>query len=116
LPIVGAVPAEFVESVAPRPAVARPTRRDQPRFIARAPGLFVFGALGSRGVASASLGAQMLAATIAGSPVPAEADLVDAVDPARFLSRRFRSAEAERERRADEDQPPVGSIAGSLGG
>jgi len=58
----------------------------------------------------------MLAATIAGSPVPAEADLVDAVDPARFLSRRFRSAEAERERRADEDQPPVGSIAGSLGG
>jgi tRNA 5-methylaminomethyl-2-thiouridine biosynthesis bifunctional protein len=116
LPIVGAVPAEFVEGVAPRPAFARPTRRDQPRFIARAPGLFVFGALGSRGVASASLGAQMLAATIAGSPVPAEADLVDAVDPARFLSRRFRSAEAERERRADEDQPPVGSIAGSLGG
>ena len=116
LPIVGAVPAELVDSIEPASALSPPPRRDQPRFIARAPGLFVFGALGSRGVASASLGAQMLAATIAGSPVPAEADLVDAVDPARFLSRRFRRAEAERQRRPDEDQPPVGSIAGSLGG
>ena len=72
-------------------------------------------ALGSRGIGSAALGAEMLAATISGAPVPAEADLIDAVDPARFLSRRFRRGEAARASAAAEDQPPVGPIAGSLG-
>jgi tRNA 5-methylaminomethyl-2-thiouridine biosynthesis bifunctional protein len=116
LPIVGAVPAAFAEGLGAPSTRAGAARLDQPRFVARLPGLFVFGALGSRGIASASLGAQMLAAAIAGSPVPAEADLVDAVDPARFLSRRYRRAQAEGERGAGEGQPPVGSMAGSLGG
>jgi tRNA 5-methylaminomethyl-2-thiouridine biosynthesis bifunctional protein len=33
-----------------------------------------------------------LAAAIAGAPMPLEADLLDAVDPARFASRAFRRA------------------------
>ena len=88
-------------------------RLDQTRFVARAPGLFVFAALGSRGIASASLGARLLAATITGAPSPVEADLIDAVDPARFISRQFRRGEAARKRVASQEvQPPE---AGSLG-
>ena len=43
----------------------------------------------SRGSA---LGARVLAACITGAPMPLEADLLDAIDPARFASRAFRRA------------------------
>jgi tRNA 5-methylaminomethyl-2-thiouridine biosynthesis bifunctional protein len=115
LPIIGAVPAAVVAEVLADAPAARASRLDQPRFLARAKGLFVFAALGSRGIASASLGAEMLGAAIAGTPVPAEADLIDAVDPARFLSRGFRRGAARR-LASPADQPPVGPIAGSFGG
>jgi tRNA 5-methylaminomethyl-2-thiouridine biosynthesis bifunctional protein len=97
--------------------IAEPTSRyDQPRFVARAPGLFVLAGLGSRGIASAAIGSELLAAAIVGAPVAAEADLLDAVDPARFLSRRFRRGEAARARASGvAGQPPVGPIAGSAG-
>jgi hypothetical protein len=116
LPIVGAVPAALVEGTIAGAIETDSVRLDQPCFVARAAGLFVFAALGSRGIASACLGAEMLAAAIAGTPVPAEADLIDALDPARFLSRGFRRGEAARQRAAAADQPPVGPIAGSFGG
>ena len=116
LPIIGAVPASVAEGLVPGFVGARSPRFDQPRFVARAPGLFVCCALGSRGIASAALGAELLAAAITGAPLPAEADLLDAVDPARFLSRRFRQGEAARQRlAAGPGQPPVGPIAGSAG-
>ena len=117
LPIIGAVPASIAAAMAASGFVAAPTARfDQPRFVARAPGLFVLAALGSRGIASAAFGAQLLAAAIAGAPSPAEADLLDAVDPARFLSRRYRRGEAARARASVlPGQPPVGPIAGSAG-
>lgn len=82
LPLMGAAPA----------AVDAGMRLDQPRFVPRRPGLFVFTALGSRGIVSSSFGAQVLAAWIAGAPVPLEAGLLDAVDPARFVSRLARRA------------------------
>ena len=86
------------------------------RFVARAPGLFVCCALGSRGIASAVLGAEVLGAAIVGAPLAAEADLLDAIDPARFLTREFRRGEAARRRpAAGRAQPPVGPIAGSAG-
>jgi tRNA 5-methylaminomethyl-2-thiouridine biosynthesis bifunctional protein len=111
LPIIGAVPAAVAEPLGLTPSP--PSRLDQPRFVARAPGLFVFAALGSRGIASASLGARLLAATITGAPAVVEADLIDAVDPARFLSRRFRRGESARNRAVSAAaQPPA---AGSLG-
>ncbi len=82
LPVIGAVPDET--------ALATATRLDQPRFVPRLPGLFVFTALGSRGITWSALGAQVLASAITGAPMPLEASLLDAIDPARFISRRVR--------------------------
>jgi tRNA 5-methylaminomethyl-2-thiouridine biosynthesis bifunctional protein len=62
------------------------------RFIPRHPGLWVTGALGSRGLIWAPLAAQMLAAWMEGTPMPLQADLVDALDPARWLVRQARQA------------------------
>ena len=62
---------------------------DQPRFVRAGAGPLRVRALGSRGIASAALGAQVLAAAIAGAPTPVEADLLDAVDPARFAEPRL---------------------------
>ena len=64
--------------------------QDQPRFIARQPGLAVCTALGSRGITWAALCAQVLAAQVTGAPVPLEASLLDAIDPARFAVREVR--------------------------
>jgi tRNA 5-methylaminomethyl-2-thiouridine biosynthesis bifunctional protein len=116
LPVIGAVPAALAES-AGLGFTAPPTGRlDQPRLVARAPGLYLFSALGSRGIASSALGAQLLAAAIAGSPSPVEADLLDAVDPARFVVRQFRHDEASRRPASPIFvQPPVGPMAGSAG-
>jgi len=79
LPVIGGVPL-------PRPMLEG-TRLDQPRFVARQPGLFVFTGLASRGITWCALGAQVLAAWVTGSPAPLEASLIDAVDVARFASR-----------------------------
>ena len=82
LPLIGAMPA----------AQTRGGRLDQPRFVPRAPALFVFSAFGSRGITWAPLGARLLAAQIAGRPWPLEADLADAIDPARFVARAVRKS------------------------
>ena len=82
LPVIGAVPDETSARAA--------ARLDQPRFVPRWPGLFVFTALGSRGITWCALGAQVLASAVSGAPSPLESSLLDAVDPARFLSRRAR--------------------------
>jgi tRNA 5-methylaminomethyl-2-thiouridine biosynthesis bifunctional protein len=117
LPIVGAVPASAAERIAAGFVAAPSARLDQARFVARAPGLFVCCGLGSRGIASAAFASELLAAMITGAPVPAEADLLEAIDPARFASRGFRRAQAAAQPlSARSAQPPVGSIAGSLGG
>jgi tRNA 5-methylaminomethyl-2-thiouridine biosynthesis bifunctional protein len=80
LPIVGAVPAAGADA------------QTQARRIAREPGLFVLGALGSRGLTWGPLAGRMLAAWVAGSPMPVPARLRDAVDPARWAVRRARRA------------------------
>src|SRR5258705_3277412 len=82
LPIIGAVPDLDASAVA--------TRLDQPRFVPRVPGAFVFTALGSRGITWCALGARTVAAGIVGTPSPLEADLLDAVDAGRFVSRQAR--------------------------
>ena len=81
LPIVGAVPDL-------QAAVARPI--DQVRFVPRVPGLFVYTALGSRGITWSALGAGVLASAITGAPAPLESSLLDAIDPGRFLARQVR--------------------------
>jgi len=59
-------------------------RRDQLRLLPRLPGLALCTGLGSRGIAWAQLCARIVAAQLTGAPLPLEADLVDALDPARF--------------------------------
>ena len=83
LPVIGAVPDGGL------PAVGS---ADQPRFMPRQPGLFVFTALGSRGIGVSALGARLVAAWVSGAPSPVEASLMDAVDPARFAARDQRRA------------------------
>ncbi|RQO61972.1 oxidoreductase [Paucibacter sp. KBW04] len=79
LPLVGGLPL---------PGYAG--RQDQTRFIPRRPGLALCTAMGSRGIAWAALCAQVLAAQVSGAPIPLEASLLDAVDPARFVMREQR--------------------------
>lgn len=78
LPLVGAAP----DTAAPRSA-----RHDAPRLLPRQPGLFLHCGLGSRGLSTATLNAELIAAGASGAPWPLEADLVDALDPARWLGR-----------------------------
>ena len=66
-------------------------RLDQTRMIPRARdnsgGLFVMSGLGSRGITWSILAGQLLTHWVAGTPCPVEADLRDALDPARFSAR-----------------------------
>jgi tRNA 5-methylaminomethyl-2-thiouridine biosynthesis bifunctional protein len=78
LPLVGPVP----DLHAPRPA-----RADAPRLLPRLPGLWLHSGLGSRGLTTATLCAELIAAQASGAPWPFDADLVDAIDPARYLAR-----------------------------
>ncbi|MDP2794927.1 MAG: bifunctional tRNA (5-methylaminomethyl-2-thiouridine)(34)-methyltransferase MnmD/FAD-dependent 5-carboxymethylaminomethyl-2-thiouridine(34) oxidoreductase MnmC [Sulfurisoma sp.] len=57
-------------------------------------GLYVLSGFGARGLVWATLTAELLASRIAGEPLPLEADLVAAVEPARFLAKppRYRPA------------------------
>lgn len=77
LPVVGPVP---------QPGALH----DQPRRVPRLPGLHVCTALGSRGITWAPLLGEVLAAWVTGLPAPLEADLLDAIDPARFAARQAR--------------------------
>lgn len=82
LPLVGAVPAHWLGA----PSGAH----DQVRHVPRAPGLYLCSGLGSRGITCAALSGDVLAALVAGAPVPLESDLLDAIDPARFGVRETR--------------------------
>ncbi|MFR9718218.1 bifunctional tRNA (5-methylaminomethyl-2-thiouridine)(34)-methyltransferase MnmD/FAD-dependent 5-carboxymethylaminomethyl-2-thiouridine(34) oxidoreductase MnmC [Aeromonas diversa] len=53
------------------------------------PGLFVLGALGSRGLCSAPLCGELLAAEICGEPLGLARDLLDALHPARYWTRKL---------------------------
>lgn len=88
LPLIGPVP-----DVAACQGASVP---DRTRLVPRQPGLHVCMALGARGIAWSVLAAQLVAAGIASTPMPVEASLLDAVDPARFASRAVRRAAAAR--------------------
>ncbi|MFQ2358334.1 bifunctional tRNA (5-methylaminomethyl-2-thiouridine)(34)-methyltransferase MnmD/FAD-dependent 5-carboxymethylaminomethyl-2-thiouridine(34) oxidoreductase MnmC [Aeromonas dhakensis] len=53
------------------------------------PGLYVLGALGSRGLCSAPLCGELLASEICGDPLPLAADLLEAIHPARYWVRKL---------------------------
>ena len=92
LPVIGAVPAMPCIDFGQTTPLATQRRADQPRFVARVPGLFVFTALGSRGITWSALGGRVVASAITGAPAPVEASLLDAIDPARFVTRQVRRA------------------------
>ena len=50
---------------------------------------------GARGIVWSALMADLLVSQLEGDPLPLERDLVDALDPGRFLLRSARRAEAE---------------------
>lgn len=87
LPLVGALP---LDDARPAREGAAGARLSQPRHVPRASGLFVLGALGSRGLTGAALGAQVLAAWVCDTPFPVDTDLLDAVDAARYRAREAR--------------------------
>jgi tRNA 5-methylaminomethyl-2-thiouridine biosynthesis bifunctional protein len=66
------------------------------RDVPRHPGLFGLLGYASRGLTWAPLAAELLAAGIEGEPLPLEASLVDALDPARFVLRARRTARGPR--------------------
>jgi len=89
LPLVGALPWSQA-----RLASAQTKRRvDQVRLIPRQRGdrggLYTLSGLGSRGITWSCLAADLLAHWVTGTPCPVEADLRDALDPARFLVRQL---------------------------
>ena len=92
LPLIGPVPAPGHPASA---AGLRSThlRLDQPRFAPRIAGLYVFTALGSRGITQAALGGEVLACWLTGAPMPLASSLLDALDPARFAARAARAAQ-----------------------
>lgn len=60
-------------------------------------GLYVQGALGSRGLCSAPLCGELLASEICGDPLPLAADLLEALHPARYWVRRLRRGKPLRD-------------------
>ena len=93
LPLLGPLPAAAPTAPTALPAsqaTGAGARLDQPRLLPRVPGLYVFTALGSRGISQAALGAQTLAAWISGDALPLPATLLDALDVARWTSRAAR--------------------------
>lgn len=86
LPLVGPVPDReaFLQTYAP-------LRRNARSVVAQAgtylPGLYLSTAHGSRGLASAPLGAELLASQICGEPLPLNRRLTRALAPARFIIR-----------------------------
>ncbi|MGZ3157723.1 MAG: FAD-dependent 5-carboxymethylaminomethyl-2-thiouridine(34) oxidoreductase MnmC [Burkholderiaceae bacterium] len=79
LPLVGALP-DMVAAF----------RGDRLRDVSRLPGIYGLLGYASRGLIWSSFAAELLAAQLNGEPLPLESDLVDALDPARFLLKTHR--------------------------
>jgi tRNA 5-methylaminomethyl-2-thiouridine biosynthesis bifunctional protein len=75
LPLIGPAP----DTQAP------PPRRQGVHLMPRQRGLWLHTGLGSRGITTAALGGELIASQVLGEPWPLEADLADAIDPARIL-------------------------------
>jgi tRNA 5-methylaminomethyl-2-thiouridine biosynthesis bifunctional protein len=91
LPLVGALPWHPDRWAAQPPARAEQVRM-LPRERSEHGGLYLIGGLGSRGLTWSMLAGELLAHWVCGTPCPVEAELRDALDPARFLARQNRHA------------------------
>ncbi|WP_329910947.1 bifunctional tRNA (5-methylaminomethyl-2-thiouridine)(34)-methyltransferase MnmD/FAD-dependent 5-carboxymethylaminomethyl-2-thiouridine(34) oxidoreductase MnmC [Serratia quinivorans] len=89
LPMIGAVP-DYQATLTQYQDLQRQHQRGE--TIANAPSypnLFVIGALGSRGLCSAPLAAEILAAQLFGEPLPGDADMLAALNPNRMWVRKL---------------------------
>ncbi|AHG18814.1 FAD-dependent oxidoreductase [Chania multitudinisentens RB-25] len=89
MPMVGALP-DYAATLAQYGDL--PQQRLRGAAIADAPihsGLFVIGALGSRGLCSAPLAAEILAAQLFGEPLPGDAETLAALNPNRLWVRKL---------------------------
>ena len=86
LPIVGAVPDA---------AGAGPNTRLH--ALPRQPGLWCVQGFGARGIVWSALMADLLLSRLEGDPLPLAMDLVDALDPGRFLIGQIRPSENDIE-------------------
>ncbi len=92
LPLIGGVP----DPAAFRAAYTAAARGAMGRKLPPPPharGLYLLTGLGARGITVAPLAAELLAALIAGEPVPLARDLSDAVNPSRLLFRALQRGE-----------------------
>lgn len=89
LPLIGQM-ADEAQALARADALRGAHLRDIPRQ----DGLYVALAYASRGLTWAALGAELIASRLEGEPLPLEADLADAIDPARLLLRALRHGRA----------------------
>jgi len=94
LPMIGAVP-DYAATLdvyqdLPRQHQRGETVADAPVY----PNLFILGALGARGLCSAPLAAEMLAAQIFGEPLPADAEMLAALNPNRMWVRKLLKGKA----------------------
>jgi tRNA 5-methylaminomethyl-2-thiouridine biosynthesis bifunctional protein len=86
LPIVGAVPD-----------LAAATPNTRLHNLPRQPGLWCVQGFGARGIVWSALMADLLVSQLEGEPLPLERDLVDALDPGRFLLKAARQTAADSE-------------------
>jgi len=89
LPMIGAVP-DYQATLTQYQDLQR--RRQLGETVADAPlypNLFVLGALGSRGLCSAPLAAEILAAQLFGEPLPGDAEMLAALNPNRMWVRKL---------------------------
>jgi len=71
-------------------AGAAALRGARPADLPRLPGLFAAIGYGSRGLIWSGIAAELIACVLEGEPLPLESDLVDALDPGRFVQKRLR--------------------------
>ena len=84
LPILGAVPAH-----------AEVSAKHRLPSLPRLPGLWCAQGYGARGIVWSALMADLLLSRLEGEPLPLETDLIDAVDPGRFLLGRATPPDAD---------------------
>ena len=89
LPMVGSVP-DYVATLDVYADLAQQRAREAESEMAPCfPGLYLFGALGSRGLCSAPLAAEVLAAQLSGEPQPLDLNTLAALHPNRYWVRKL---------------------------
>ena len=91
LPMFGPLP-DYQQTLEQYASLSQEKEGAQPAPVHR--GVFVLGALGSRGLCSGPLAAEVLAAELCGEPIPLDADTLGAMHPNRYWVRKLLKGKA----------------------